>query len=179
MVIHWSLNDSESPQVSRTLLSFLNDFNNAIIWKVSTSPVISKSPSSCTKPLVTAPRVSITIGVTVTFMFHVFFNSLESSRYFSFFSLPFNFTMWSAEFSIRHVLLFLLIITRSCRLAEIRWSFCISKSQRCLCVSFFMTDSGSCIYHLFAWSNLNFLHNFQWIPLPTQSCLVWRGNMTP
>ena len=29
-----------------------------------------------------------------------------------------------------------------------------------------------CMYHLFVWSNLDFLHNSQWITLPTQSCLV-------
>ena len=34
-----------------------------------------------------------------------------------------------------------------------------------------MTDSGLCIYHLFVWSNLNFLHNSQWINFPNQ-CLV-------
>ena len=38
-----------------------------------------------------------------------------------------------------------------------------------LCISFSRTDTGSCIY---VWSNLNFLHNSQWITLPTQSCLV-------
>ena len=39
-------------------------------------------------------------------------------------------------------------------------------------VSFSTTDSVLCIYHLFLWSKLNFLHNSQWITLPTQSCLV-------
>ena len=34
------------------------------------------------------------------------------------------------------------------------------------------TDSGLCIYHLFVWSNFNFLHNSRWITFPTQSCLV-------
>ena len=29
-----------------------------------------------------------------------------------------------------------------------------------------------CIYHLFVRSNLNLLHNFQWITMPTKSCLV-------
>ena len=29
------------------------------------------------------------------------------------------------------------------------------------------------MYHLFVWSNLNFLHISQWITLPTQSCLVF------
>ena len=48
--------------------------------------------------------------------------------------------------------------------------FCISKSQKILCVSFSRTDSGLCIYYL-VWSNFNFLHNFQWITFPTQSCL--------
>ena len=64
--------------------------------------------------------------------------------------------------------LFLLIIKRSGRLAEIRWSVCISKSQRSLCFSFSWIDSGLCIYHLFVRSNFYFLHN----SLSTQSCLV-------
>ena len=32
---------------------------------------------------------------------------------------------------------------------------------------------GLCIYHLFVWSNFNFLHNSQWISLPTQSRLLF------
>ena len=65
---------------------------------------------------------------------------------------------------------FLLIITRSCRLAEIQWSVCISKSSR-TSSALSRTDSGLCIYHLFLWSNVNFLHNSLWITFPTQSCL--------
>ena len=60
---------------------------------------------------------------------------------------------------------FLLIIIRSGLQAEIRWSVCISKSHRSLCVSFSRTGAGLCIYHLLAWSNLNFLHISQWITL--------------
>ena len=67
--------------------------------------------------------------------------------------------------------LFLLVIMRSCLLAEIRWSVCISKFHRSLCVSFSRTDAVLCIYHLLAWSNLIFLHIYQWITLPIQSCL--------
>ena len=48
----------------------------------------------------------------------------------------------------------------------------MSKSYRSLCVLFSRTGAGLCIYHLFVWSNLNFLHISQWITLPTQSCLV-------
>ena len=57
-------------------------------------------------------------------------------------------------------------------LAEIRWCVSISKSLKSLCVSFSRTESWFCIYHLFVWSNLNFLYNSQWILLPTESCLV-------
>ena len=48
----------------------------------------------------------------------------------------------------------------------------MSKSHRSSCASFSMTGAGLCIYHLFVWSNFSFLHNSQWITLPTQSCLV-------
>ena len=63
----------------------------------------------------------------------------------------FSFTLWSArtvKSTIRHVLFFLLIITRSGRLTEIRWSACISKYQKSLCVSFSNTYSRLRIYHL-------------------------------
>ena len=69
-------------------------------------------------------------------------------------------------------LFFLLTITRSSHLAKVRWYVCQSKSQTSLCVLFFRIDSRLCIYPLFVWSNLNFLHISQWIPLLTQSCLV-------
>ena len=48
----------------------------------------------------------------------------------------------------------------------------MSKFHRSLYVSFSRTGAGLCIYYLFVWSNLNFLHISQWITLPTQSCLV-------
>ena len=61
---------------------------------------------------------------------------------------------------------------RSGLLAGIRWSVCMLKSHRSLCVSFSWTADGLCIYHLFVWSNWNFLHISQWITLPTQLCLA-------
>ena len=73
-----------------------------------------------------------------------------------------------------------LLIIRFGRLAQFCWSVCISKSQGRLYVSFSRTDSGLNIYHLFVWSNCSFLHNFQWITLPTQSCLIlysFRANL--
>ena len=50
---------------------------------------------------------------------------------------------------------FLLSISRSGRLAEIRWSVCISKSQISLFASFSKKDSGLWIYHMLL---LLFLH---------------------
>ena len=68
--------------------------------------------------------------------------------------------------------LFLWIIIRSGLLTEIRWSVCMSKSHRSLCVSFSRRNARLCIYHLFIWSNLNFFLISLRINLPIQSCLV-------
>ena len=96
MVFHCSLNDSKSPQVSRTRLRILAVLSNAVIWIVSTRPPTSKSSRPFNNPLVIVPKALITIGTIVTFMFHSFFNSLARSRYLSFFSLSFRFIQWSA-----------------------------------------------------------------------------------
>ena len=84
MGFRWSLSDGKSPQVSRTLLSILAVLNNAVVWMVSTCPLISKSSSPFNNTFSKAP---IPIGIIVTFMFHSFFNSRARSRYLSFFSL--------------------------------------------------------------------------------------------
>ena len=182
---------SKAPQVSRTLLSILAVFNNAVVKMVCTRPPISKFSSPFNKPLVTVLNAPITIGIAVTLMFHSFFDSRAKSGYLSFFSLSFSFILKENEKKDKYpdlaVLadhsrysqvdnfpssLFLLITIRSGLLAESRWSICMSKSHRSLRVSFSRTAAGLCIYYLFVWSNLNFLHISQWITLPTQSCLV-------
>ena len=176
MVFHWSLSDSKSPQVSRTRLRILAVLSNAVVWIVSTRPPTSRSSRPFNNSLVTVPNAPITIGTIVTFMFHSFFNYLARSRYLSFFSFSFRFILWSAETAkstILQILFFLLlIIMRSGLLAGIRWSVCMLKPHRSLCESFSRTGAGLCIYHLFVWSNWNFLHISQWITLPTQSCLA-------
>ena len=76
--------------------------NNHYTTCTSTRPLISKSSSSCTNPLLTVPRAPITIGITVTFTFHNFFNSQARLKY-----LSFNFTLWpdeTAKFTILQVL---------------------------------------------------------------------------
>ena len=128
MVFHWSLSDSKSPQVSRTLLSILAVFNNDVVWVVSTQPPTSKSSKPFNNSLVTVPTAPITIGIIVTFMFHSFFNFLAKLRYLSLFSHSFSFILWSARTAKWTILLifflslfiFWLIIIRSGLLAEIR-----------------------------------------------------------
>ena len=150
MVFHWSLSDSKSPQVSRTLLSILSDLN-AAVWMVSVCTLTYKSSSSFTNSLGIVPSTSITIGIGVT-LFHRFLkNSLARSRYVFLFLLSFYSVICQdskVHYSVVPPPLSLLIITKSGHLG-IRWSVCISKSQITLYVSFSETDSGLCIYHLF------------------------------
>ena len=123
MVFHWSLSDSNSPQVSKTLLSILAVLNNAVVWMDSNRPSTSKSSSPYSNHLVTVPIAPITIGIIVNCMFHSFLNPLARSRYLSFFSLSFSFILWSAGTAksiILQVLFFLLIIIKSDLLAGIR-----------------------------------------------------------
>ena len=138
---------------------------------VYTRPPTSKFSSPFNNSLVPVPIAPIRIGTTLTFMFHIFFNSLATSRYLSFFSHYFSFILWSAETTkstIFQILFFFVVNIRSVLLAEIRWPFVCQS----LSVSFSRTYARLCTYHLFAWSNLNFLHISQWITLSSQSYLV-------
>ena len=131
MVFHWSLSD-KFPEVSWTLLSILADLINTVVWMVSTRPLISKPSSLFTNSLVTVPRAPVTMGISVTFMSHSFFNSLAKLRYLSFFTLSFNFSLWSAGTAKSTILLVFFVFwgffyIRFGRLAEIRWSIFILK----------------------------------------------------
>ena len=175
MVFHWSLSESKSPHISRTLFSILVILNNALILIVFTRLRTTKSSRTFKNLLVIVPKAPITIGTIVTFMFYSFLNSLTRSMYLSFFSYSFSFILWSAgteKYTILHISFFLLIIIRPGLLVEIRWSVCMSKSHKSSCVSFSRLGAGFCIYQLLVWSNLNFLHISQWITLPTQLYLV-------
>ena len=71
MVFHRSLKDSKSPQVSRTLLSIMANRNNDVFgWFLLV--ILFPSPLLLV-PILLLSRVVITIGITVTFMFHSFF----------------------------------------------------------------------------------------------------------
>ena len=125
MVFHWSLSDSKSPQVSRTLLSILAVLNNAVVWMVSTRPPTSKSSGPFSISFVIVPNAPSTIGIIVTCMFHSFFNYLARSRYLSFFSHSFSFFSVvsrdsKVDYFANFLFFFLLIIIKSGLLAGIR-----------------------------------------------------------
>ena len=159
MVFHLSLNNSKSLQVSRTLLSILANLNNAVVWMVSTLTLISKSSNPCINSLLTVPKALITICIIVTLMFHSFFNSLERSRYISFFSLSFNFTLWSAgtaKSTIQQVLLFFFFFFFFFgwfgRLAKIRHK--VSQNPRGICVSHFPGQMLACAYNISSYGKI-------------------------
>ena len=135
--------------------------------------LLSKYFSPCINPLETVTSAPITIGITATIMFH----SYLSFRFFS--VLPRGqpeqksplFSRFSFFLSFFFFFFFFwqsLCLVLTSKLGN---PF-VSQNPKEFCVSFSRTDSRLCIYHLFAWSNLNFLHNSQWATLPTQSCLL-------
>ena len=77
--LHWSLIDSKSLQISRTLLSIAADLDNAIVWMISILPLIFNSATLISKPLETVPSAPTIIDITVTFIFHIFSSFLARS----------------------------------------------------------------------------------------------------
>ena len=96
---------------------------------VSTRPLISKSSRLFNNPLVTVPRAPIIIGINITFIFQSFFNSL-ARFFFQFYSMVSPDSKVHNSASFLYFIYFLLIIIRSGRLAEIKWSVCMSKCHR-------------------------------------------------
>ena len=67
-----------------------------VVWMISTRLPTSKFSSPFSNPLVTVPKVPLTMGIIVTCLFHSFLISRARSRYLSFFSHSFSFILWSA-----------------------------------------------------------------------------------
>ena len=116
------LSDSKFPQVSRTPLSILSDFNSAVVWTVSILSLIY-SPNLFSnlfsRALEIVPSALTTIGITVTFIFCSFFCPLARSKYLFIFSLSFIFTLWSDGteliiFNPLFFLFFLFLFFKSC-----------------------------------------------------------------
>ena len=73
MILYWSLIDSKSPLVSRTLPSILAVLHNVVGWMVSTRSPTSNSSTPFSNPLVTVPNAPVTIGYycSLTRAFHI------------------------------------------------------------------------------------------------------------
>ena len=143
MVFHRSLSDSKSPQVSRTRLRILAVLSNADIWIFSAHPPTSKFSRTFNNPLIIVPKAPITIGTMVTFMFH---SKVEVLILLFTFLQIYSVVRRDSKVNNFASSLFSLNIIRSSLLAGIRWSVCMLKSQRSLCVSFSRTGAGLCRY---------------------------------
>ena len=129
MVFHWSLNDSKSPQLTRTFLSILVVPNNAAVWMVSTQPPTSKSSSPFNNPLVTVTKAPLTIGIIVTFMFPSFFQFSSKVEILILLFMFFQFySVVSSNSKVDNFVISLFLL-RSGLLAEIRWSVCTLESH--------------------------------------------------
>ena len=137
---------------------------------VSTCPLISKSLSSYTSPLVTMLSALIISGITVTYIFSSFspFSSKVSVliTLFAFIVLssgqPDRKSRLFGRSSFFLFLFFFFFFFFCLLLGLVVWPrfgdlFYLKISKNFLRLIFW-TDSGLCIYHLFVWPNLNFLH---------------------
>ena len=159
MVFRWSLSDSKSSQVSRALLNILADLNHAVVWMVSARPPISNSFSLLAKYLGIVPSASITIDITVIFMFHSFL---------VLFSLSLNLTLWCARMAmstIRQVIFF-------CQLTLdlVFWlglgNLFVSQNTREICASHYPGRILVCAYPICSYDQISI------------SCTIPRGSFS-
>ena len=159
----WFSMESEWQEVSWTLLSI----QTVVVWMVSTRPLTFNNP------FVTVSKAPITMDA---------FGTIHSPY---FFSIPSQDRGTYQSFNI----LSLLFCGQPGQQSQQFCKFCccwlqglvfwprlcdpfVCQSSIGVCVSFSWTATWLCIYHLFVWSTLNFLHISKWITLPDQSCLV-------
>ena len=107
-----SLCDSKSSEIFGTLLTILIYLSNALVWMVSTRPFISKSTSLFINLSIIVPRAPITIGIIVTFMFHIFSTLLEGPSIFPSFHFFQFYSVVSQDINVHNVAssLFLLLL---------------------------------------------------------------------
>ena len=136
---------------------------------VSTRPPISKYSCPFYYPN--------TISIIVSFTFHSFSIPYKSSGillfiFFQFYSVV---SRDSKVYNFSSSLFLLFIIIKSGRLAETRWSVCMSKSHRSLSV--ILKDRCWVVHIPFVrMVKFKFLHNSQWITLPTLSLGIFLIN---
>ena len=174
LICHKTQQTKPNHQVSQTLLVFLPNLNNAVVGMVPTCPLIFIFSMSFFQ---TFPNCTKNINYSwYQCHFHVpqffqFSSKVEVPMLlFTFFQF-YSVVNWDSNVHNRQVFFFFFVLFYKIRSSvEIRWSDCTSKSHRSLCISSSWKDSRLCIYHLFVWSNFNFLHNCKCFTLPTHLC---------
>ena len=132
-----------SPQVSRTLLSILSVFNNAVLSIVSTHLPISKSSSPSINPLVVVHQLPL---VSPSSSCSIFFSSLPKDlRYLSLFLPSFNYPIIVIIYSLE----FFTSVTSDGFSLEIEWQHNLLKSP-----GLFPVFWPSLIMLSFGWSQL-------------------------
>ena len=155
IVFHRSLSDCQSPQISPSLLSFLANFNNVVVWMISIHPPIFNSSSHFTNPLGTIPSASITISISLLLCSTTSLVFLQGSKerqvlvsFYVFFDFHFVIRRDGNVYYLAGLFFLLLIIARSDLQSKITGSACISNFQRSLCHSLSRADTRFCICHL-------------------------------
>ena len=183
VVFHWSLGDNKSPQISRIFLSIMDDLRNAVVWIVSTRTFISKSSTPLTNPLVTFPKAPITIGTTVTFMFHSFFHFPSKVRVLILLSAFFQLYIvvsrdnkvhnYASSFYYYHCYYFCYLIPLTVfHTSIIWWSFTEVwvKASFLKCSGLFAVFWSISLMLSFGWSQFLFLFQIFQVPAP----ILWR-----
>ena len=151
----------------KTLRNILTDLINALVWMVSACLLISKSSSPFTKPLGIVPSVPLTIGITVTFMLHIFLVLWQGLGTYLSFHFLFSLVRWYSKVSFQQVLFFFFFYWES--LGLVIWlrlgDLFVSQNPRKFCVSHSPGRILGCEY-------TTCLHNYQWITFRTQTSLV-------
>ena len=132
---------------------------------VSIRSLISSSSSPLSKTLVTVLCVLITISIIVTHIY-CFLCSLAKFKCLSLYHPLGRQSPLYSKFSFFCQLLLGLVF----------WSglgdLFVSQNHKEFYVSLSRMNSDLYMCHLVVWSNVNFLHNSQWITFPTSLCLV-------
>ena len=143
MVSHWSLNDSKSPKVSRTLLRIQADLSNAPLVLLFPSPLVHVSILLWLYQEYQLQLESQSLSCSI-----VFFNFQLRSWYLSFFSLSFNFTECStgtAKSTIPQVLFFYWLLHGLVIWLRLGDLF-VSQNPWGVCVSHFPRQILGCTY---------------------------------
>ena len=126
---HWSLNNSKSPQLSKTISCILASFGNAVVWTVLFLLQITGSPSTFLRFFEIVPEVQLWLVSLSTSCYKIFSPLRQGPGIFPVFF--FLYILWSAgtaKSTYEQVLFFLLIKNRSGLLASIGSSIFVSKS---------------------------------------------------